>query len=171
MTVSEERQYKPSAKLARNRPHCAHDSKHTSPDQPRPYVALRSKHDAHSANGDTLSAERDRLAKELEAANKARALLEKQLAALRASNGEFDGERKGLLERIAALEDELRTEKQNLATANTSLAALKAQLGCMKHKVSGFPSPSWPSLFSFHFLVPKWSPLTAGFSPSPLPLA
>ena len=27
-------------------------------------------------------------------------------------------------------------EKQNLATSNTSLAALKAQLGCMKHKVT-----------------------------------
>ena len=67
-------------------------------------VALRSKHDAHSANGDSLSAERDRLAKELEAANKARAMLEEQLAALRASNGEFNSERDGMLERIAALE-------------------------------------------------------------------
>ena len=67
-------------------------------------VALCSKHDAHSANGDSLSAERDRLAKELEAANKARAMLEEQLAALRASNGEFNSERDGMLERIAALE-------------------------------------------------------------------
>ena len=66
--------------------------------------ALRSKHDAHSANGDSLSAERDRLAKELETANKARALLEEQLAALRASSGEFDSERDGMLERVAALE-------------------------------------------------------------------
>ena len=99
---------------------------------------MRSKHDAHSANGDTLSAERDRLAKELAAANKAKLLLEKQLETLRASSTEFDSERAGLLERIVALEDELRTEKQNLATANTSLTALKAQLGCMKHKVSEF---------------------------------